>query len=724
MSPFSFSVYGFLSRNVFLLWVQNSEKKQNNYAMTLVRSFMDGSSSIIEIKGVGEKTQKLFSKLDIETVRDLIYDIPKDYDKYEAPCDISNLVCGKVQAVRGRVTAIPYSKKVRNLEILQIDIRDTTGVIRCVFFNMPYLKKSLNIGTEYIFRGLVQSQKTSLCMEQPKIYKKEEYEKLQGVLMPCYSLTKGLTNQTLAKAVKQVLPILNQTQERFSSEFRERFQLLTLCDAVRKIHFPTSMEEAIEARRRLVFDEFFDFLLYLRKNKAYCISLPNQYTMFETADTVRFLERLPFPLTRDQKKVWQEIKDDLNSPRCMNRLIQGDVGSGKTILAVLALLLCVANGNQGAMMAPTEVLAVQHFETIKQYTREYDLPFRPVLLVGSMSAKEKKEAYSAIAGGTVNVILGTHALIQEKVIFQSLALVITDEQHRFGVHQRENLANKGKNPHVLVMSATPIPRTLAIILYGDLDISVIKELPSGRQPIKNCVVNSSYRNKAYEFIRKEIDAGHQAYVICPQVMPGDTDILENVIDYTEKLRAALPAGISIQYLHGKMKPAEKNRIMEEFVAGNIHVLVSTTVIEVGINCPNATVMMVENAQQFGLAQLHQLRGRVGRGVYQSYCIFVNTSENEETMKRLEILNHSNDGFYIASEDLRLRGPGDIFGFRQSGEFSFHVGNVYTDADLLKLAGEAVDELLAADPELALPQNQVLKYSFENDMQRRVDFRTI
>lgn len=685
---------------------------------------MDGSSSIIEIKGVGEKTQKLFSKLDIETVRDLLYYIPKDYDKYEAPCNISNLVCGKVQAVRGRVTAIPYSKKVRNLDILQIDIRDTTGAIRCVFFHMPYLKKALNIGTEYIFRGLVQCQKTFLCMEQPKIYKKDEYEKLQGVLLPCYSLTKGLTNQAITKAMKQVLPIMTQSQERFPRELLNKYHLIEFKKAIQQIHFPIDLDEAIEARRRLVFDEFFDFIMYLRKNRELCVTLPNTYPMFETADTVRFLEKLPFPLTKDQKKVWQEIKDDLGSHSCMNRLIQGDVGSGKTILAVLSLLLCVANGNQGAMMAPTEVLAIQHFETIKKYTVEYDLPFHPVLLVGSMTAKEKRAAYQSIASGEANVVIGTHALIQDKVVYRSLALVITDEQHRFGVHQRECFANKGKNPHVLVMSATPIPRTLAIILYGDLDISVIKELPSGRQPIKNCVVNPSYRRKAYEFINKEVSSGRQAYVICPQVMPGDTDALENVIDYTERLRAILPNTITIQYLHGKMKSAEKNRIMEDFISGNIHVLVSTTVIEVGVNCPNATIMMVENAQQFGLAQLHQLRGRVGRGGYQSYCIFVNTSENEESAKRLDILNHSNDGFYIASEDLKLRGPGDLFGFRQSGDFAFNIGNVYSDAELLKEAGEAVDSILATDPELDLPENQGLKHSFQDDMQRRVDFRTI
>ena len=409
----------------------------------------------------------------------------------------------------------------------------------------------------------------------------------------------------------------------------------------------------------------------------------------------------------------------------MNRLIQGDVGSGKTILAVLALLMCAANGYQGAMMAPTEVLAVQHFETISGYVEKYGIAFRPVLLTGSMTAKEKREAYAKIASGEANLIIGTHALIQEKVEYSSLALVVTDEQHRFGVRQRETLAAKGKEPHVLVMSATPIPRTLAIILYGDLKVSVVDELPANRLPIKNCVVGTSYRPKAYEFIAREVAAGRQAYVICPMVEEGESEDLENVVDYTEKLRAALPPSVQVAYLHGKMRPADKNRIMEEFANKEIDVLVSTTVIEVGINVPNATVMMVENAERFGLAQLHQLRGRVGRGEFQSYCIFISTSEAKETMERLQILNHSNDGFHIASEDLKLRGPGDIFGIRQSGEFSFVLGDIYTDASLLKEASEAVDTLLCSDPELSSEDTLPLRQYFEEHRSANmVDFRTI
>lgn len=375
-------------------------------------------------------------------------------------------------------------------------------------------------------------------------------------------------------------------------------------------------------------------------------------------------------------------------------------------------------------MAPTEVLAMQHYETICGYVEKYGIAFRPVLLVGSMTAREKKEIYEKTASGEANLIIGTHALIQAKVKYKALALVVTDEQHRFGVRQRESLAEKGDSPHILVMSATPIPRTLAIILYGDLHISVIDELPANRLPIKNCVVNTSYRPKAYQFIARQVSEGRQVYVICPQVEEGEMEDLENVVDYAEKLKNALSPQIRVSYLHGRMRPADKNRIMEEFGAHSIDVLVSTTVIEVGINVPNATVMMVENAERFGLAQLHQLRGRVGRGENQSYCIFVSAQEKEETMERLQILNRSNDGFYIASEDLKLRGPGDMFGIRQSGEFSFRMGDIYSDAAVLKEASDAVDRLFQTDPDLELPVHQKLKQHLQEMAAANVDFRSI
>ena len=685
---------------------------------------MNSNTPVIELKGVGEKTCKLFAKLDIHTVGELLSSYPRDYDTFHDPVRINEAVPGEVCAVYAAVASIPNEKRVRKLSILNVNISDGSGSMQLTFFNMPFLKKVLKQGGFYLFRGTVQSRGSFKFMEQPRIFSLDDYKKQTNTLIPRYSLTKGLTNQTVQKAVKQALSHYEFEEEYYDETLLASYELLTEREAIEAIHFPTDMDSLVKARKRIVFDEFFSFLFLMRKNKQFSEGLKNAYQMFETADTVRFLEQLPFPLTKAQKKVWGEIREDLGSPYCMNRLIQGDVGSGKTILAVLALLMTAANGYQGALMAPTEVLAMQHFETIQGYVEKYGLIFKPVLLVGSMTAREKREVYEKISSGEANLIIGTHALIQEKVRYHSLALVVTDEQHRFGVRQREQLAEKGETPHILVMSATPIPRTLAIILYGDLHISVIDELPANRLPIKNCVVNTSYRPKAYKFIAGEVEKGRQVYVICPQVEEGEMEELENVTDYSEKLRSALPSSVQVAYLHGKMRPADKNRIMEEFAAHVIDVLVSTTVIEVGINVPNATVMMVENAERFGLAQLHQLRGRVGRGEHQSYCIFVSTKENKETMERLQILNQSNDGFFIASEDLKLRGPGDLFGIRQSGEFSFRMGDIYTDASILQQASEAVDSLLKTDAALSLPAHDKLRQHLESVAANSVDFRSI
>ena len=682
------------------------------------------TSSLKEVKGIGEKSLALYQKLGLYTVGDLLHHYPKDYERFEEPKKMDDLTTGETCAVMGHVLNMPISKRYKTLTVTTVNVRDDRASLQLVFFNMPFLNKVLKPGMVYVFRGMIQTRGPAFLMEQPKFYSPEEYHKLCGVLRPRYALTKGLTSNGIQKAIINVFKDYEFEEEYLPERILKKAQIPDLQPALREIHFPKDESAAILARRRLVFDEFFSFLLLLQKNKDFSKTIPNSCPMIETADTVRYLDALPFRLTKGQKQAWQEIREDLEGPLCMNRLIQGDVGSGKTILAFLSLLMTVANGYQGALMAPTEVLARQHYENVTKDVSKYHLAFRPVLLVGSMTAKEKKEAYAKIESGEANLIIGTHALIQDKVTYKNLALVVTDEQHRFGVRQRETLAGKGNLPHVLVMSATPIPRTLAIILYGDLQISVIKELPEGRLPIKNCVVNASYRPKAYKFIADQVAMGHQAYVICPQVEEGEMDQLENVVDYAGKLRAALPPSVVVAYLHGKMKPAEKNRIMEEYAAKNIDVLVSTTVIEVGINVPNSTVMMVENAERFGLAQLHQLRGRVGRGQDQSYCIFLSTNETKETMERLQILNKSNDGFFIASEDLKLRGPGDLFGIRQSGEFSFQIGDVYNDAELLKLTAEIVEELLRSDHDLSRPEHRSIRDHFEKQTSNSVDFRTI
>lgn len=683
---------------------------------------MGDRTPLVQLKGIGEKTAKLFQKLHVETVEDLLDYYPRDYETFRESVAISESVTGQMQTIVGTVCGTATVKKVRNLTIINVLVKDNTGAMQLTFFNMPYLKNMLKNNSTYVFRGMIQAKGTAKLMEQPRIYKLEEYRGLLKNIQPRYALTKGLTNQTILKAIKQALESHPLPEDKYPASYLSDYDLVSNKEALKDIHFPSNKDMLIKARKRIVFDEFFDFLFYMRENKEQSEHLVNEYQMIETADTVRFLEQLPYSLTNAQKKVWAEIRSDLNSAYCMNRLIQGDVGSGKTIIAVLSLLMCVSNGYQGAMMAPTEVLATQHYEDVCGFVEKYHVALKPALLVGSMTAKQKKEVYEKIASGEVNLVIGTHAVIQEKVVFKNLALVVTDEQHRFGVRQREILANKGKNPHVLVMSATPIPRTLAIILYGDLQISVIDELPSNRMPIKNCVVNTSFRKKAYEFIEAEVRKGRQAYVICPMVEEGEMDGLENVVDYAEKLRSALPSDIQVGILHGKMRPAEKNRIMEEYANHNIDVLVSTTVIEVGINVPNSTVMMVENAERFGLAQLHQLRGRVGRGEHQSYCIFISSQDNKETMQRLDILNHSNDGFHIASEDMKLRGPGDLFGIRQSGEFSFRMADIYRDACILQKASEAVNR--AVDGGITEEEYIHLKEFLNNSRTNKVDFRTI
>ncbi len=656
---------------------------------------MDLRTPLTEIKGIGEKTAKLFAKLQIYRIGDLLAHYPRNYQTFQTPVLLREAPIGELCSVQAVITGQAGLRHVRNLSILAFRAQDESAAMQITFFNMPYLKSTLKPGSRYIFYGILKkSGNGNFSMEHPKLYRPEEYEKLLHTLQPRYALTAGLTNQAVSKAVQKALDGIGKFPDKIPDTLRDRYGLTDLDTAMRDIHFPASYETMLQARKRLVFEEFLTFLISLRLLKAQNSQIPVERPLLNVADTGRLIEALPYALTKAQLRVWEEICEDLQKAVAMNRLIQGDVGSGKTILAFLALLMAAANGRQGCLMAPTEVLARQHYEALTAYQKAYHLCVKPVLLTGSMTAAAKRAAYESIASGEANVIIGTHALIQEKVAYRDVALVVTDEQHRFGVRQREALAGKGSQVHVLVMSATPIPRTLAILLYGDLHVSILDEMPAGRLPIKNCVVGRDYRQKAYAFIAKQTEAGHQAYVICPQVEEGELDDVENVTDYTEKLRAELP-GLQIQSLHGKMKPAVKNQIMEAFARHDIDVLVSTTVIEVGINVPNATVMMVENAERFGLAQLHQLRGRVGRGNEQSYCIFVSGSDNKAVMKRLEILNHSNDGFQIANEDLKLRGPGDLFGIRQSGALAFAIGDIYQDADLLLKASEAADLLLQA-----------------------------
>lgn len=664
--------------------------------------------SLRTLKGVGEKTEKLFQKIGISDTESLLRYYPRNYDEYETPADIADLKEGTVKAVSAAVCSGVYVNPVRGKQVVSITACDSTGRISITWFNASYLKNTLKKGSVFVFRGRVMRRQGKLQMEHPEIFTPAAYEEILHSLQPVYGLTAGLSNKTIVKVLHQLLKQQSLKSEYLPEEIREKYQLSDINYALRTIHFPKNMDELLVSRKRLVFDEFLFFILSVQLLKEKTEEAVNLFPMKKTWTTEQVIENLPYRLTSAQLNTWHEIERDLSGQSLMSRLVQGDVGSGKTILAFLAMILTFENGYQSALMVPTEVLARQHFEAFQTLVREQGLDIPAVLLTGSNTAKEKRLIYEKIREGKTSVIIGTHALIQEAVQYRDLALVIIDEQHRFGVKQREALATRGNPPNILVMSATPIPRTLAIILYGDLDISVIDELPARRLPIKNCVVDTSYRPKAYRFIERQIREGRQAYVICPMVEESEGMEAENVLDYTKKLKDALPEDISVEFLHGKMKPKEKNRIMEEFAAGSIQVLVSTTVVEVGVNVPNATVMMIENAERFGLAQLHQLRGRVGRGEHQSYCIFIQGSQESTTSKRLEILGKSNDGFYIAAEDLKLRGPGDLFGIRQSGLMEFRIGDIYNDANILKNASEAAAQLLALDPDLSLEQNRFLK----------------
>lgn len=688
---------------------------------------MDRNSSIKEIKGVGVKTEELFHKIGVYTVGDILLHYPRNYVQYPKVKHADEVTEGEMCAVIGRITRSPVVRKVRTMQITVTMIAEMGVSMELIWFRMPYIKNNLNVGATYIFYGKPVRKNGKLVMEQAAIFSQEQYAAMEQVFLPVYALTSGITNNLMMKTVRAALGENAQAELLFPDylpgNIREKYQLCEYNYAIRQIHFPMDMDTLITVRKRLVFDEFFLFILSMQYQKEKKKKEANGFCFSEDGFLEELIAKLPYELTGAQMRALADVKRDMRSDTVMQRLIQGDVGSGKTIIAFLAMADAAHAGYQSAIMAPTEVLARQHYESYQQMCEQFSLHIPVVLLTGSMTAREKRRAYEALEVYPNAMIIGTHALIQERALYRNLALVITDEQHRFGVRQRETFSDKGDTPHVLVMSATPIPRTLAIIIYGDLDISVVDEVPARRLPIKNCVVDTKYRPRAYAFITNEVANGHQAYVICPLVEESENLEAENVTDYAKKLREELPAEVKIGLLHGKMKAEQKNKIMEQYMKNEIQVLVSTTVVEVGVNVPNATVMMIENAERFGLAQLHQLRGRVGRGDAQSYCIMVNNSNSKSASRRLEILNKSNDGFKIASEDLKLRGPGDFFGIRQSGDMEFMLADIYQDANVLQQASEEVSQLLQLDPDLENGENEKLRqylWQFFEDRKSRLN----
>ncbi len=665
-----------------------------------------------ELRGVGEKTEKLLGKVGVFSQEDLLQYYPRAYLTYEKPVPVADVKEGAVCAVRGVFSGRPALADTGRGKITTAQLRDDTGTIRTVWYNAPYILSAIRQGGIFILRGKTVRRGRELNLEHPEIFTPAAYEKMMQGLYPVYGLTRGLSGKTVARLAgmlfSQEAPKPYLTDEYLPADLLREFALVDRRSALYRTHFPADRDDLIPARERLVFDEFLQFILAVQLLRQRAQTTQNAYPMKPVWDTQNLIEALPYRLTGAQLQAWREVERDMCAHSRMSRLIQGDVGCGKTIIAFLAAVQCVKNGFQAALMVPTEVLAVQHYDSFVKLVADHALTdCHPVLLTGSVRASQRRELYRQIRTGEANVVIGTHALIQDAVEWKALGLAVIDEQHRFGVKQRQALTGLGEPPHLLVMSATPIPRTLAIILYGDLDISVIDEMPGGRLPVKNCVVGTEYRPRAYAFLKKQLAAGHQAYVICPMVESNEGLDAENVQDYARILSEELGEEVPVGIMHGRLRPAEKKKIMDAFACGEIRVLVSTTVVEVGVNVPAATVMMVENAERFGLAQLHQLRGRVGRGNEQAYCIFIQGSGEEEQKERLQILNRSNDGFVIAGEDLRLRGPGDFFGVRQSGELIFRIADIYQDSAVLARANAAASEILEKDPQLALPAHRPL-----------------
>lgn len=649
-----------------------------------------GEYDIRYLKGVGEKTARLYNKLGIFTVDDLIRHYPRKYLDYgntvsvkDAPPDTPVFIKATM------ITPVKESMIRKGLTLYKCNFSDGETVIRVTIFNNKYLAKALRTFDDYILYGKVEKTFTSASMSSPQIERADKAE-----VHPVYPTTEKLSVKAISNSVRNALALVGKIPETLSDDILKKYDLVSLDFATRQIHFPTDEKNVEPARHRLIFDELLTLQLGLLKLKEKDVK--GNSCKIKKDFTNEFYSLLPFTPTGAQQRAVADCIEDMQSDRMMNRLIQGDVGSGKTAVAGAVIYTVIKNGAQAALMAPTEILATQHFESFKKLFASTDV--RVALLTGSVKAGEKKEIKRALCNGEIDLIVGTHALIQNDVEFENLGLVCTDEQHRFGVQQRANLAMKGDNPHLMVMSATPIPRTLGLIIYGDLDISLLDELPPGRQEIRTDVVTSAYHKRIYKFIRDAVDRGEQAYIVCSLVDEGESDLI-SAKEYANNLAKNEFVGYSVGLLHGKMKPAEKDRVMQSFAEGETQILVSTTVVEVGVDVPNATVMLIENADRFGLSQLHQLRGRVGRGKNKSYCILVSDNKSDSSRERLQVMKHTSNGFDIADYDLKSRGPGDFFGKRQHGLPDLKIADMLEDTETLRQCRECALKMLESDPRL-------------------------
>ena len=661
------------------------------------------------LKGIGDAKAKQLLRLGVFTIWDLLTYFPVRFEDRRKVSKIFDLEHDKLYTVNGIVVTPVSEHYVRKgLTYYKAQIRDDTGIATCIFFNNPYIKNYLKKGCEYSFFGKINIRGNTREILSPEFELSSQSE-CTKCIVPIYPLTSGITQKFLRKAIRYAYEIYEKYfRDSIPSEILKEHSLCSIEFAIKNIHFPSDGKSLEIAKKRLVFEEFFILQTSLRKMKE--ASIKNSGIAFSDIDISPFLSSLPFTLTDAQKKVTEEIALDLSSGKVMNRLVQGDVGSGKTVVAAAALYMCVKNGYQAAMMAPTEVLARQHYNDLSPLLSEFGI--KSALLTGSTTAKNKREIYEKLESGEIDIAFGTHALITDKVTFRALALAVTDEQHRFGVRQRMMLSSKGKSVHTLVMTATPIPRTLALIVYGDMDISVIDTLPPGRQVIDTYCVGEGMRKRIYAFIRKETEKGNRAYIVCPAVEENEEMPLKSAQEHFNELSKNIFPDIPMGLVHGKMKPKDKESAMNDFICGNTKILVSTTVIEVGVNVPEATLMVIENAERFGLSQLHQLRGRVGRGKEKSYCVLFCSSFGEETRERMGIMTKSNDGFKISETDLKLRGPGDFFGTRQHGEIHFKIADLADDFAVLKASGIAAEKLLESDPSLSEEKHFYIKEATE------------
>ncbi|WP_423219134.1 ATP-dependent DNA helicase RecG [Caldisalinibacter kiritimatiensis] len=685
-----------------------------------MRSLSKLNMSVQYVKGVGPKRAKKLNRINIETVNDLIYYFPRTYEdrrtiKKIIDCQegekatLKVLVCGDSAVNRPR----------KGLTITKVPVRDDTGFAYLVWFNQEYFAKRLKKGQTIKVNGKVKKNFKGLEIYNPEITTADKFDNRFDRVLPIYPLTEKLTNNEMIKLISNVLKeYIDLVEDVLPEDIIKNFNLWSIKDALLNIHFPTDRESYTKAKERLAFEELLILQLGLLmiKNKY---NIEKSGIKFKKVQEINeFLSKLPFELTNAQKRVLKEISKDMESDKTMNRLVQGDVGSGKTIIAILAIFKAVKSGYQAVMMAPTEILARQHYESINEMLSEYDIKCE--LLVGSITNSKKKEILRKIRNGEIDVIVGTHAVIQNNVEFNRLGLAITDEQHRFGVRQRAALSLKGENPDVLVMTATPIPRTLALILYGDLDISIIDELPPGRKKVETYAINNNMKLRAYNFVKKQVKEGRQGYIVCPLVEESDSMNIQSATELYEKLSKEYFADLKLGLLHGKMKAKEKDEVMNKFKNGDIDILVSTTVIEVGVNVPNANIMVIENAERFGLAQLHQLRGRVGRGNYQSYCILINESKNKVARERMRIMERTNNGFIISEKDLELRGPGEFFGTRQHGLPDLKIANIFADMRILKMAQKVANKILERDPHLQDNKYKKLRNKITNMFDSKIE----